>query len=406
MNILPSLDELIPVINYNNIFYECGFNTNFENLTFEKKLQVLCDIVRQSIYPNGFPNPDNDIFEMNGNCYTSSYCFLNYIKELNIGTNARCALARKRSFDLDDITSIHVVVLVDSDDGHTYQVDSTPFAGYKFGSVDDITYNGIYDEYVVINETINNYLYKFRKIIYEDSINKLDVNRISEYLELCNVVDEAPILKGYVAIILKIIIKYLDNQYEKDEIRKKIDLIKPYNKTRPDKLKELNNILKIETDIWLEELRDLQHSNSNLKRQSELAITIVQENKWIDNSYERYIKIDGEKIRISSINPRFLYEKGYNAVLIKLYNQVFKIRLIDKSGFQISEYVTDLSKPTQQLGIKPILFSHPFREKDIELMSSYAANSYNESSLNFLSGYPEHQVMTRFMYPNPRLVRK
>ena len=189
-------------------------------------------------------------------------------------------------------------------------------------------------------------------------------------------------------------------------MQKKIDLIKPYNKNRPDKLKQLNNKLKIETGIWLEELRDLQHSNINLKRQSELAITIVQENKWIDNTYERFIKIDGEKVRLSSINPRFLYEKGYNVVLDKLYNQVFKIRLIDKSGFQIYEYVTDLSKPTKQLGIKPILFSYLFREKDIELVSNYTSNSYNESSLDFLIGYPEHQIMTRFMYPNPRLVKE
>ena len=40
----------------------------------------------------------------------------------------------------------------------------------------------------------------------------------------------------------------------------------------------------------------------------------------------------------------------------------YLIRLIDKSGFQILEYVTDLAKSTQQLGIKPILFSHPFGE--------------------------------------------
>lgn len=405
MNILPNLNELIPISN-NNIFYECGFSNNFESLTFEQKLQVLCDIVRQSIYPNGFPNPDNDITEMNGNCYTSSYCFLDYIKKLKIGNNARCALARKREFDLDEITSIHVVVLVDSDDGHTYQVDSTPFAGYKFGSVDDITYKCIYDEYVIIDETINTYLYKFRKIIYEDSINQFDVNRINEYLELCDIVAEIPILKGYVAIILKIIIKYLNNQYEKDEIRKKINFIKPYNKTRPDKLIELNNMLKIQTNIWLEELRDLQCSNNNFKRQSELAITIVQENKWLNKFYERYINISGKKVSVSSINPRFLYERGYNVALVKLYDQNFKIMLIDKSSSKISKYVTNLSEPTQQLGIKPVLFFHPFGEKNIDFMTNYTANSCCESSLSFLSGYPEHQVMTRFMYPNPRLVKK
>ena len=32
--------------------------------------------------------------------------------------------------------------------------------------------------------------------------------------------------------------------------------------------------------------------------------------------------------------------------------------------------------------------------------------NYSEQSLRFLIGYPEHQVMTKFMYPNPKLVKK
>lgn len=174
MNLLPSLEELIPIVDKNNIFYECGFNVKFNNFPFQKKLQILCDIVRQSVYPNGLPNPDNDIIELNGNCYTASFCFFNYVRKLNIDVNARCALARKRLFDMDDVTTIHVVVLIDSEEGHTYQVDPTPFAGYKYGSVDDITYKGVYDEYVVIDDTINNYLYKFRKIIYDDYTNRFN----------------------------------------------------------------------------------------------------------------------------------------------------------------------------------------------------------------------------------------
>ena len=57
--LLPNQNELKPIKN-NSLFYDCGFNEDFNKLSFKTKLQVLCDIVRQSIYPCGKPNPDND----------------------------------------------------------------------------------------------------------------------------------------------------------------------------------------------------------------------------------------------------------------------------------------------------------------------------------------------------------
>lgn len=423
MDLLPNLDELEPIVDKNNTFYECGFNKSFDNLPFETKLQILCDIVRQSIYPNGYPNPDNDILEMNGNCYTASYVFLYYVKKLNIGINVRCVLARKRSFDLDDVTSIHIVVLVDSVNGHTYQVDPVPFAGYKYGSVDDITYKKIYDEYVTIDKTIDKYLYQLRKIIYENSVNKFAKSKINEYLELCNIVFDYPILNGYVARVLKIIIKHSDNKYEQDTIQKKINTIKPYNKNNVDKLIELQTRLKKEIDIWLTELRGLQQSNKNIKRQLELAISIIQEIKWLDNAYERYICIDGEKVSLSCINPRFLYDKGYGSIIFN----VASLALTAKKDL----IAIDLLKSTEQLGLNPILFFHPHGEEyirsilgdtkvwlfngksmDIKLLKScisrdknciYESNNYSDSALKYLSLNIEHQTMTRFMYPNPRL---
>ena len=436
MDLLPSLEELIPIVDNNNIFYECDFNIKFDELPFQKKLQILCDIVRQSVYPNGLPNPDNDIIEMNGNCYTASFCFFNYVRKLNIGVNARCVLARKRPFDMDDVTTIHVVVLIDSEEGHTYQVDPTPFAGYKYGSVDDVTYKGIYDEYVIIDDSINSYLYKFRKIIYDDYANKFNKKRINEYLNLCHIIDEYPILKGYVALVLKIIIKYLNNESEKNKIRQWINVIKPYNKSNNDKIKDLSYKLKKQTNIWIEELRDLQKSNYDIKRQSELAIAIVQENKWLNNSYERFVNINGQKIRVSSINPRFLYEKNQNTLLIdalnydKLYNQIIKVKLIDKHKFPTLNYIVNLSKPTEQLGLIPTYFFQPTNDDYInnsydetnvllynELFNKYFNNflytdivdfarDYPSAALYFLIGYPEHQTMTRFMYPNKRLIKK
>lgn len=435
VDLLPKLNEITPIVDKKNIFYECEFNTSFDNLSFQKQLQVLCDIVRQSIYPNGIPNPDNDILEMNGNCYTASYCFLNYIKKLHIGVNARCVLARKRKFDPDEITTIHVVVLVNSEDGHVYQVDPTPFAGYKYGSVEDVTYKGIYDEYCAIDDTINNYLYIFRKIIYDDYVKKFNTEQIEEYIKLCHVVDEYPILKGYVAIVLKIILKYLDNEYEKSKIIKWINLIKPYSKYNIDNLNDLKYRLKIETDAWMEELRSLQENNYNAKRQSELAIAIVQENKWLNHSYERFVKIDGQQVRISSINPRFLYEKKQKALLINtsIYSQPYSpiAAVFRNSTFN---YTINLSSSTEQLGLKPLLFvqtsidNYPnagscdiasvlYDENYINLIEEYYsgllctdfidfANNYCESSLYSLIGYPEHQVMTKFMYPNRKLFDK
>lgn len=258
---------------------------------------------------------------------------------------------------MDDVTTIHVVVLIDSEEGHTYQVDPTPFAGYKYGSVDDITYKGIYDEYVVIDDTINNYLYKFRKIIYDDYTNRFNKKRINEYLNLCHIIDECPILKGYVVLALKIIIKYLDDESKKNKIRQWINVIKPYSKNNVDKIRDLSYKLKKQTNTWLEELRDLQQSNYDIKRQSELAIAIVQENKWLNNSYERFVNVNGQKVRVSSINPRFLYEKNQNTLLVdtlnydELYNQITKIKLIDKHKFPTLNYTVNLSKPTEQLGL-------------------------------------------------------
>ena len=129
----------------------------------------------------------------------------------------------------------------------------------------------------------------------------------------------APILKGYVVLALKIIIKYLDDESEKNKIRQWINVIKPYSKNNVDKIRDLSYKLKKQTNTWLEELRDLQQSNYDIKRQSELAIAIVQENKWLNNSYERFVNVNGQKVRVSSINPRFLYEKKSKHIISRYF---------------------------------------------------------------------------------------
>ncbi len=416
MDFLPELEELKPITN-DNVFGECYFDINFNNLSFEKKLKVLCDIVRQSVYPNGFPNPDTDILKMNGNCYTAAHCFVEYAKHLNIGQNQRCALVRKRIFDPDNITTIHVVALVDSSTGETYQVDATPFVGYKYGSVENITLKKIYEDCVVIDNDIEQYLYQFRKIIYEDSVNRLSLAKIDEILELCQVVHEIPILKGYAALVLKIAYKYLENKYDKDKIQILINTIKPCNRENEQCINEVRTKLQAQTAIWMEELRDLKQNNRDLKRQQELASVIVHENKWLDDSYERYIYIGGKKIRLSSINPRFFLENGYETLVTsKLFHQ------LEKSDFVLFEYDLDLKQPTEQLGLETIMFFRASEEQinyrnikvslvkkglmdKLVLPDAFKTKNFSDDSIKLLIGYPEHQVMTRFMYPNPRLVK-
>jgi len=44
---------------------------------------------------------------------------------------------------------------------------------------------------------------------------------------------------------------------------------------------------------------------------------------------------------------------------------------------------------------------HPFVTNYI-----HVADNPSESSLHYLIGYPEHQLMTRFMYPNKKLEKR
>ena len=133
--LLPSKDELIPIDNPNNTFYECGFNYEFDNLSFEKQLQVICDLVRQSIYPSRFPHPNDGIKDLIGNCYTAAYVSKLYLEKLGIGKNVKIVFGRARTFEPDDNNTIHLLNLVEDYNGNVYQFDATPFVGYGLGVV-------------------------------------------------------------------------------------------------------------------------------------------------------------------------------------------------------------------------------------------------------------------------------
>ena len=389
IDLLPSRNELKPVMK-DSAFYECGFNIDFNKLSFENKLQVLCDIVRQSVYPSGKPDPDNDIKDMKGNCYTSSFILMNYLKELNLGSNHRCVFARKRSFDLDEVTTIHVVLLVDNE-GHTYQVDSAPFVGYKYGSVDDITYHGIYDEYVLIDRDINSLLNKYRKIIIDENY----VN-VEECIRLCNYLDEYPILKGYASLALKCIKGRITSEYDKSNINGIINKIKPYNSSNTDNVKLVKERLNKEYEKWYSELNDLVSSNTNYKRQLELLVWINQEHRWYDKSKVPLYNVNGIYYKLSAFTPRFMLDNNLSCIISDK----------DYDGDCVHKYYCDFTDKLNYIPFSNIDKGHVVLLNGCNTDGLLTSNNCVDSSLYFLSGYPYEMVMTKFMYPNPKLIKK
>ena len=79
--LLPNIDELKPITKKYHTFKECEFNKDFQLLPVAIKLQIICDIVRESILPNAFPNPQEELNMLEGNSHTASLVAMEYLKK-------------------------------------------------------------------------------------------------------------------------------------------------------------------------------------------------------------------------------------------------------------------------------------------------------------------------------------
>lgn len=459
--LLPNKEELIPIMDEKNTFYECGFNKDFDLLSFEKQLQIICDLVKQTIYASPFPHPVEGINNLVGNCYTAAYVSKKYLEKLKIVKNVKIVFGRARIFEPEDDTTIHLLNLVEDENGTVYQFDATPFVGYCMGKVRKIS-KPIYQEYVEVDSELEFFVKMFIEIIYNEHNGLLTTKKINYYLKIIDMASNYDILRGYCAKCLKILSKYLTG-YEKENVLLLASQLKKYSKLNKEEYRKRIDVINKEIYKWEEELFDLKLSNSNIKRQLELASNIIQEKKMFDPSFERYANISGVQFRLSFINPRVLRELLLNTIMIKPSAYfVKKDKIIREemlfNNLYYGEYNIDLSKVTEQTGIKPMLFSHPLGEEYIRSMMGnstillvndaadnlnkkkrklrnelcndmwnkqikwidnenilwhpfvtnliHSADDYSESALHYLIGYPEHQAMTRFMYPNKKLVRK
>ena len=156
-SLLPKKEDLVPV-NEQSLFRDCEFKEDFDSLPFEKKLRIVNDLVRQTILPSTRPDPKTHLQTGIGNCHTASLMAMDYLKYLGIGKNHRYVMARVKPFEPDDVLTKHSLILLDDDNGVTYQFDATPLVGYKYGSIAPINEERFYQEYIVIDEVISNLL--------------------------------------------------------------------------------------------------------------------------------------------------------------------------------------------------------------------------------------------------------
>lgn len=235
--LLPRLDEIFPITGNRNTFGESKMSRNFSTLDFITKLQIINDLVRQTMLISNIPNPKDEISKMQGDSYTASIIAIEYLKECGIGTKHALVMALKKTFQIVDENTNNFVVLVSDDNNECYQIDCAPCVGYCHGKVQKIDDGLLYAEYYYIDENINNILLNLRQAIYDLSNMKVDVNsdKIKEYETLIEISSKYICLKNYVSQLKTLL--YKNNEESNDNLNYECTLI--------------------QIEIWKEELAEL-----------------------------------------------------------------------------------------------------------------------------------------------------
>lgn len=437
--LLPNIYELKPIYGNRDTFGETTFIRDFKNLSFKNKLQVANDLIRQTMLMKEIPNPETEVEEMCGDSYTASVVAIEYLKKMKLGKKHILVLARKKKYEIDTVTTKHFLVLVLDDRNEWYQFDCSPFVGYKCGKVEKISVERFYKEYYPVNEEMKDILCKLRTIQYD--INKTGTTNIDVKLIL-NRAKKYRILQGYISEI-ELLFRFIN-----------VDVIDKNSEIA--KLKLLNQIKE-----WRYELDYLTQFNKDYERQIELSQCITQEWKKYDFSLERFFINENEVIPLSHLTPRYFYEKKTNTVIIKPSAYLIGVNSTIRESFLfhgnggIGEYQTNLGKVSKD-GIKIMRIFHPDgykyersmcgtcniflikrRAKELQdikhsLRDSLGKNlngcnvtwfdgkqlkwnpiitnlvhstdNSSETCCHYVSTFPEHQLMTRYMYPNLKLI--
>ena len=437
------LCDLKPISGKRNVFGETVFVKPYNMLEFWEKLKVACDLVRQTMLVCNVPNPTNDVESLTGDSYTACVALVNYLIQNNLGKNHKVCFARKSIYEADTAVTTHFIVLVSDESGNCFQVDPSPYVGYKLGAVETIEKKW-YDEYVVVEGELKSILEKIRRYAYElmTSEEKNYSYTVSRVDYARKAVKKYEILKGYYFLLCKIC-----NPWIIIEEEEKINL---ENLTV--------SIQQLSED--LQKLQIMKSSNENLVEQIKLLQTISSEKKKLGLEREKYAYIDSQKFKLSELTPRFFYERKLNLVMIKSSaffinrNEEFKKTMADNymttGGYSVNlgecdtygfskmdvfhpdgyKYVREMNGPSYIFLVKDkaeniLLRKKKIREKysfefegrtfrwydgqDIEwrpiaMNLVHSADNSAEACCNYQCAFPENQLMTRFMYPNLNLI--
>lgn len=433
--LLPSIDKLTPITIDSKTFSDSLLNKDFDLLSFKEKLQVLNDIVRQSMIYEENVNPLNDVDTLVGNDYTAALVSKKYLEELNIGKNIRLVFARGTKYD-EDI--VKVVLLVDD-----YLFDATPKVGYKSGYVS--LSNDVYQEYIIIEGELESIFNRLRSINFILDTSSVSDIELSTYIEFLNYSLKYDVLKPYINKI-----------YNKMNLKYDYSLV--FNKNNAyDTIKLLKQV-----KIWSTELKDLIYSDKDYKRQIELVQNITLLQNIIDSKTSPICDF-GKKYNMDELTPRVFLETGLSLVMIKPSAYIFKwedeikMRFLEGKYNEVANYFKSLGDKTD-LGITPMKIFHPHGYKYIREMTgpteiflvdrsssdvgkikkkirqeykmrvnnsevmwfdnekinwnpiclnfAHSSDDPCEACMGYTSLYPEYQVMTRFMYPNPLIIEE
>ena len=451
-SLLPKIDDLEPIVDSRQTFSETPFIRDFYKLDDYEKLQILADIVRQTMIYEKIPNPLIEKKLLIGDDYTSSKIFIDYLKSLNLFDDTQLVLvSNRKNIDINNYYDCHFSVLVNGINNKTYLVDVTPDIGYGFGEVNNLSNRDLYNKYIVLDsndiniiDIIRNDIYNISKGIYNDK--QIDNYKIIRKF-FSNKVFDGILLKYYNCVYMSNFDKL--KSIMKIDFHDRVDCINnTYLQNELYKTKTIQN--------WQELLKKLVVESNNLKEQQRIAQYICSELKL-----SRTIEINGNLIKLNHITPRLLWENEYNVVIIKSSAFLMGIQascedyVISKRKNIISSYMCNMGEKNM-FGLRPMAYFHPhglkyefqmngpnkvvlvsenakelnerkhyIRDNSTRIIQNHLVNWFNgekvlwdtnlntnlvhstddavEASIHLLSGYPEYQSFTRFNYPNPVL---
>lgn len=439
-NILPRyIKELTPISGNRNTFGENVFSIPYNELTFKQKLKVAVDLVRQSMLYFEIPNPQLEITTLNGDSYTACCILKEYLIQNNLGVQHIVCFVEGKRYETISMPSTHFILLVSDCNDDWFQLDPSPMVDYKCGQVESYA-NKWYKICIPIEGEKEICLEEIRKNIFQAKFLQNHSFAEKAYEMAFEMMHKYNLFSGYYEILCLMTGKQGIN----------LEQIKIANKP----------MLEYELESMRTQLEELQKVNGSLEQQLYLIQSIHRIKIDLERARENKVFINGKSNNVSNLTPRFFYLLKLNTVMIKpssfyIHKDEEFAKIMQGEKIVFSGYSTNMGD-TSKYGISIMNFFHPDGYKysdemnglsNIFLVNESAENLLNrkrairneyaslyegktvkwfngkelkwtslgmnmvhssdnscEACCNFQSNFLESQLMTRFMYPNPKLI--